>query len=112
MAYLNILPKTLLSWPFADKVLHFFLFGAVVFWLNLWLKGRVITIWRWRIPLAVLIPLVYAVLEEGAQVFSPYRTVDAVDLTCDLAGMIFFWRVSHVSVSQGGGIPLLIVLKE
>jgi VanZ family protein len=96
MAYLNILPRNLLSWPWADKVLHFLLFGALVFWLNVWLNGRVVKLWRWQLPLAVLIPLICAIAEEGAQSFSPYRTVDIVDLACDAAGMFFFWRLSYI----------------
>jgi len=31
MAYLNLLPFHLLRWPYADKVLHFLLFGAITF---------------------------------------------------------------------------------
>lgn len=96
MAYLNILPRHLLSWPFADKVMHFVLFGAVVFWLNLWLHGRAVTFGRWQFPIAILLPLLVAVVEEGAQAFSPFRTVDAIDLTFDVAGMMAFWKISEL----------------
>lgn len=100
MAYLNILPQHLLSWPFADKVLHFVLFGAVVFWLNLWLKGRMVSLWHWQAPLAVLILFTIALLEEAAQALSPFRTVDAIDLTCDLAGMLFFRHLSEIVIKR------------
>jgi len=96
MAYLDILPKDFLSWPFADKVMHFLLFGGVVFWLNLWLNGRAVKLWRWKFPVALLILLVIAVLEEGAQAFSPHRSVDAVDLASGVMGIIFFWKISEV----------------
>jgi undecaprenyl-diphosphatase len=96
MAYLDILPLSLLQWPLADKVLHFVLFGAVVFWLNLWLKGRSLQVGWWAVPVAILLPLTVAVLEEGAQLFSPLRSADLGDLMSDLAGMFFFWWVSKL----------------
>ena len=84
-----------MQWPFADKVMHFLLFGAVVFWLNLWLKGRTIRFGVWGIPVAILLPLTIALVEEGAQAFSPIRSVDVYDLISDLAGMLFFWGLSY-----------------
>lgn len=95
MAYLDLLPSHLLRWPLADKVLHFVLFGAVVFWLNLWLKGRRLPVGPWAIPLAILLPLTIALLEEGMQILSPLRSADVGDLASDLAGMLFFWGVSN-----------------
>ena len=103
MAYLGILPRHLLAWPHADKVLHFLLFGAVAFWLNLWMGGRVTRIplpgsrkERSRpVPVAVLIPLVLAAVEEGIQVTSPHRTGSPADLGADLLGLLLFWRLSE-----------------
>ena len=94
MAYLDILPSHLLQWPLADKVLHFLLFGMVVFWLNLWLQGRSMQAGQWTIPVAILVPFSVAMLEEGAQTFSPLRSVSLGDLTSDLLGMVFFWWLS------------------
>ena len=95
MAYLDILPWPLLGWPLADKILHFLLLGSVVFWLNLWLEGREVAWRQWSIPLALLIPLAVAGLEEAAQFFSPLRSADLMDLLSDLAGMLCFWWLSH-----------------
>ncbi|MEK7785882.1 MAG: VanZ family protein, partial [Chloroflexota bacterium] len=92
MAYLSILPDGSLLRAPMDKILHFVLFGAVTFWLNLWL-GRSAKIKF--VPLAVLIPFLVAVLEEGAQFFSPVRTADFADLFSDLSGMLFFWWMSE-----------------
>lgn len=94
MAYLDLLPWGLLKWPLADKVLHFVLFGLVVFWLNLWLEGSVFRVGRWLLPLAVLLPLLIASSEEVAQNWSPLRTPDWLDWFSDLAGMLFFWWLS------------------
>lgn len=95
MAYLNILPYHLLTWPLADKALHFLLFGLVAFWLNLWLKGGTVQLKDWAIPLAILLPLSIALLEEGVQHFSPFRTLSLSDLLSDLLGLIFFWWISQ-----------------
>lgn len=95
MAYLDILPWHLLRWPFADKVMHFLLFGAITFWFSIWLGPRMI---RWRgisLPLAVLIPFSFAILEESLQYFSSVRTLSLSDLLSNLAGMIFFWWLSR-----------------
>jgi undecaprenyl-diphosphatase len=95
MAYLNLMPWRLLTWPLADKVLHFVLFGLVVFLLSLWLGGQAVQLGRWFIPLALLAPLTIALLEEVAQAWSPQRTASLEDWLCDLAGMLFFWWLSR-----------------
>jgi len=96
IAYLDILPLHLLRWPGVDKVLHFLLFGMVVFWLNLWLRGRTV----WIFPLAVLIPFSIAMFEEGLQFFSPLRAADPTDLLSDLLGMLLFWGLSALILSK------------
>lgn len=95
MAYLDILPARLLRWPLADTLLHFLLFGAVAFWLNVWLEGRRVKLGPWPLPLAILIPFAAALAEEGLQSFSPMRTASLTDVLSDLAGMFFFWQVSE-----------------
>jgi len=95
MAYLDLNPTALLRWPFADKVLHALLFGAVAFWLNLWLNDQRVVYRGWSAPLAIVIPFSLALLEEGMQAFSPLRTADVTDLLSDLIGMIAFWWVSR-----------------
>ncbi len=108
MAYLDLLPANLLHWPMADKVLHLLLFGAVAFWLNLYLQGRSVRLWRIPVPLAILIPLALAALEEMLQSFSSVRTASAADLASDLAGMILFWWASRILVAPGpksSGLP-------
>lgn len=100
MAYLGILPYYLLRWSGADKVLHFLLFGGVVFWLNIWLKDRRLQLNYLAIPLAILIPLIFATIEELLQAFSPLRTLDVGDLTCGVLGMVFFWWVSALLINK------------
>jgi undecaprenyl-diphosphatase len=89
-AWLGLL--TDLALPFSDKQLHFAMFGAVAFWLALWWDdprrpGGPLRLGRF-LPWAVLAPFGLAMIEEGAQALSPFRTADPVDLACDLAGML------------------------
>ena len=95
MAYLDLLPQHLLRWPYADKVMHFVLFGAITFWLNLWLGGRRIQWGRLGIPLAIIVPITLAALEEVAQMLSPLRTASGADLAFDLMGMWVCWWLSE-----------------
>ncbi len=95
MAYLNLLHFRFLTYSPMDKILHFVLFGLVVFWLNLWLEGRAMRLGPWFIPLAVLLPLLIASSEEIAQVWSPVRTASLLDWLSDVLGMLFFWSLSR-----------------
>ena len=95
MAYLDILPHRFLAIPYVDKLLHFLLIGSIAFWLNIWFRGRSIPIWGWYIPLALLLPLSIAFVEEVAQIFSPVRSADLADLISDIAGLFFFWWLSR-----------------
>ncbi|MDX1520018.1 MAG: VanZ family protein [Anaerolineae bacterium] len=107
MAYLGILPGYLLDWPYADKVMHFLLVGSIAFWLNLWLKGRAVQVGRWAVPLALLIPLAFALVEEAAQHFSPLRTASLSDLSSDLVGLLFFVWISQwlLQRTEAGTLP-------
>ena len=95
MAYLDILPKTLLAWPHSDKVIHALFFGAVVFWLTMWWPERRVQVGPWELPLAIVLPIMLALAEEIVQAYSPLRTGDLVDLSADLAGMVVFWWLSR-----------------
>jgi undecaprenyl-diphosphatase len=101
IAYLNLLPRWLRAWPNYDKVLHFLLFGLVVFWLQQWLAGR-----RFArvggLPVAVLVPFAAAAIDEFAQRLSPVRTFDLLDLASDLAGMVVFFGLSVAVMERTG----------
>ncbi len=93
-AYLDVLPLWLLRWEGLDKVLHFTMFGLVAFWLHQWLAGRTAGP-TWRAALiAVALPFTAAAVEELLQGLSAYRTVDVLDLSSDLAGMVVLVALS------------------
>ena len=93
-AYLDVLPLWLLRWPNLDKVLHFSMFGLVAFWLHQWLAGLTAGPTRRAALFAVWIPFTAAAVEELLQGLSPYRTVDLLDLSSDLAGMLVLVALS------------------
>lgn len=95
MTYLNLPPNHTFTFEHTDKIMHFLLFGAVAFWLNIWLEGRRKLLFRRNIPIAILLPFTIAIVEETLQFFSPYRTLSAADLLSDLTGMLFFWWLSE-----------------
>ena len=90
VAYLDLLPREWLAWPYSDKVLHFLLFGLVAFWLRFW-SPQTGAFWRRNLPVIVL--WMYIVVEECLQILSPYRSFDFVDMGCDLAGVLTFWTL-------------------
>lgn len=100
MAYLDLLPWLLLRWPYADKVLHAVLMGGMTFWLNLIWPGRTWRFGRLAIPLAIAAPLVIIVVEEFAQMLSPYRAFDPLDLASDAIGLLLAWAASQKLLRQ------------
>lgn len=91
LAYLGLLPR---GWSGglggADKLLHFLLFGSLALTLHLWLRRRQVALGRLMLPLAAVIVVVAAALEEGAQLLSSNRSSDPLDLLCDLVGVAVF----------------------
>ena len=86
-------------------MLHFLLFGLIAFWLNLWTRGRMVHVnlrrrWLTLAPVAVLVPMVFALSEELMQAFSPLRTASVADLGADLAGLLFFWGLSALLLNR------------
>jgi hypothetical protein len=71
-----------------DKVLHFSMCGALVFFLDRALGGR--NAWRgtWAPPLAALLILVPVAIEEYLQRLSPVRSSSIWDFTADAAGAV------------------------
>jgi VanZ family protein len=95
LAYLRLLPSSLLHAPGIDKVAHLVLFGTLVFFLDLWLRGRDLRLARLHLPLALLLVLAGASIEESLQSLSPARNADLLDLLSDLLGMVLATALSR-----------------
>jgi len=82
-AYLRLSDFAWLKLPYADKVLHFVLFGMLSFFLVGWLaKMRA----RWVVAGLVFV----SCADEFLQALSPARSFDLGDLVCTLAGVLVF----------------------
>lgn len=77
--------------PNMDKALHFLLFGLIALGLHLHTRGRRVKLAGFRLPVAVIVPLLGATVEELGQALSPHRTADPFDLLADFAGLLLFW---------------------
>lgn len=95
LAYMGLVPLAP-GFRHGDKLMHFLLFGAVVFWFNLWIDDRRLKLSWLRPPLALLLPFGCAMVEELAQRWAANRTSDPVDLAADLAGMAVFYGLSRL----------------
>lgn len=82
--------------PYGDKVGHFCLMGMFSFLLNLVLKAKTISAWRFRYLLGSLIVLVLVTAEEFSQMFIGGRTFDWSDLLADVLGIVIFGELARL----------------
>lgn len=92
LGYAGQVPPALVSFPFADKILHCLLIGAAGFWLNLWFGGRR---WRFGVPAAIALMAALVTAEELLQGLSPARALDALDWLANLTGLALAWWASE-----------------
>ncbi len=95
LAYLHALPNILGEVPYLDKVLHFSIFGVLTLAVLLTWGDRRLQVGPLSLPLAIVVPLAFAAVEEALQGFSPYRQLDIWDLLSDAAGMTLCWLLCH-----------------
>jgi polysaccharide biosynthesis protein VpsQ len=117
LAYLGKIPLRFLAWPYADKIMHFLLFGLVAFWLSFWGRSSNISARSRTVWVVVLLALIF--IEEGVQSLSPNRTLELGDMACDLAGVLTFWtlgdKINQTSNSQplpSPGVPPCTTMSE
>ena len=92
IAYLWGLPASLIG-NGGDKVVHFTLGGLLAFFLDGALRRRMLL----RVPLAAVVILVPAGIEEWAQRFSSHRSSSIWDYAADCAGVFVFIALSRRS---------------
>lgn len=96
LAYREGLPSIFATIPQFDKVVHFTTGGLLVFFLDGGLRRRTaFTLDKRAIPLAALIVLVPAGLEEFMQRYSIHRTSSIWDFVADLFGVLLFLPLSR-----------------
>jgi len=96
LAYREGLPVIFQRIPQSDKIVHFATGGLLVFFLDGALRRRAaFTIDRRAIPLAALVVLVPAGIEELLQRYSVHRTSSIWDFLADLAGVLVLLPLSR-----------------
>ncbi|HVH44061.1 MAG TPA: VanZ family protein [Labilithrix sp.] len=94
-AYVEGLPPVFEEIPHLDKTLHFALAGVLTFFLDGVLRRRMIRLGPVSVPLAAVLFLVPAAIEEFLQRFSVNRSSSVGDFAADAAGVAFFVWLSR-----------------
>ena len=81
--------------PVSDKIGHFFLIGALAFFLDGALERRALVRRPIALPLAPVLVLAVAGIEEYCQRFSPRRSSSLGDFAADLAGVVALTLLSR-----------------
>ena len=96
LAYADRLPNVFRVVPQFDKGVHFTLSGLAAFFLDGALRRRTLsTVSRFGVPLAAVLVLVPAGIEEYLQRYATFRTSSIWDFAADLAGVIALIAVSR-----------------
>ena len=87
-AYTNRLPLDWLAQlPYYDKLGHFVLYFIPTYLGHRLFKQKHIRLLSFSLPLFPILFTLFTLTEELIQGFSPYRTLDPIDLICSLIGI-------------------------
>ncbi|MFT6267653.1 MAG: VanZ family protein [Alphaproteobacteria bacterium] len=78
------------SFPHGDKLGHLALFGFLTLLANFACGLKTISFRFFRMYLGAVLVLAFALIEELSQFFVVSRTLDAIDLLADVAGILVF----------------------
>ncbi len=96
LAYAEGLPRVFEIVPQTDKAVHFSIAGLLAFFLDGALRRRALFVGsRFPVPLAAILILVPAAIEEYLQRYATYRTSSIWDFTADLAGVVLLILLSR-----------------
>jgi hypothetical protein len=87
IAYIDGLPAIVQATPHLDKVCHFTVFGSIAFFLDGVLRRKALDAGSTRVPIAAVLILVPAALEEYVQRYSPNRSSSIWDFAADVLGV-------------------------
>lgn len=96
VAYSRGLPDVFHRIRHFDKLFHFGVAGLLAFFLDGALRHRDLRVARIPIPIAGIVVLVPAALEEYAQRYSALRTSSVWDLAADVAGVTLLLAISRL----------------
>ena len=83
--------------PFGDKFGHFFIYGCLVFLVNIATGFHRISIKGYKILTGVVLVGCFAIIEEFTQISLRTRNFELIDILADILGIAIF---SYLSVSM------------
>lgn len=86
--------------PYGDKVGHFCLFGVLTLLANFAIKFKVIRLNMFELYWGSLAVFIFVTCEELSQHFMPNRTLDILDYTANIAGILVFSWLSSLLAKQ------------
>ncbi|MBW4692455.1 MAG: VanZ family protein [Lyngbya sp. HA4199-MV5] len=96
LAYTGNLPSQLGRIPFYDKIGHVVLYSMATYLGQRVLGDRRIRLWAIAVPLFPFLFAIGTVTEELLQMFSPNRTLDAIDLVASGLGIVLgYWLAAR-----------------
>jgi len=81
--------------PCFDKIAHFLLMGGFAFLVNLVLKAKTVSVWKYRYLLGSLIVIIIVTAEEFSQIWISGRAFDLGDLVADYLGIFIFGELAR-----------------
>ncbi|MEO0456717.1 MAG: VanZ family protein [Cyanobacteria bacterium P01_A01_bin.114] len=100
-AYTDNLPTRLLNTiPYYDKIGHLVLYFIPSYLGHRVLRNRHFRALGLRMPIFPTLFGLFTLTEELIQGFSPYRTLDMVDLICGFVGIVIGYGLAQRSQSQ------------
>ena len=86
--------RAMYDFPNGDRVGHVVLYGILSFLLSLAFP-RAVHLFRFSLPIAIIVLLLFSAAEECSQSLFSSRTADAIDLVCSCTGIfIGYWAAS------------------
>ena len=82
-----------------DWLWHFLLIGFIGFFTP-FIPIRTISLKTLQIPLTLLILIVAVIIEESTQIFRVNRGFSFIDMTANVLGLIFYWRLMNTQRMQ------------
>ena len=88
----------------ADKIVHLTGYAVLMFWWAQLILHR-----RWRLAIAVVL---FGILIEWLQGFTPNRQTDALDVLANSSGMLIGWLAARLSPNLPQRISALFALRR
>lgn len=100
LAYLQILPTQYKHIPYYDSIGHFMLFGILGYLVHIACNRKHVALFGFAWPVAPVLVICYAIVDEVLQIFSSVRTFDLYDLGFGILGIATFYIIDRLFVCK------------